>query len=164
MVQKKIGRIFQLALVFTLLAALPVQAWKNCVWISTDLELEARKMGYIHRGEIMTKVVSEMAGNSHAFDISLGNTIISFDRKSGLYGELGASIRESVGLHFGGGFIHFNQSTGLLLTIGTRYSFQEQKLVNGIECFYQILSPLVLQLSYDDNSKNIYLGLGISFQ
>ncbi|NLY88128.1 MAG: hypothetical protein GX085_00660 [Firmicutes bacterium] len=162
--QKKIGRIFLLVLVLTLLTAIPAQAWRNCVWISTDLELEARKMGYFNRGEIMTKVVSEATENSHAFDISLSNTIVDFDRRSGLYGELGVNLRKSVGLQFGGGFIHSNPTTGLLLTVGTRYSFQEEKLVNGIECFYRILSPLVLQLSYDDHSKNIYLGLGITFQ
>jgi len=164
-VRKKIGQILQLALVLILLAAIPVQeAWQNCVWLSTDLELEARKMGYFHRGEIMTKIVSEWAGASHAFDISLSNTIVKFDRRSGLYGELGANIRDGVGLQFGGGFIHFNPNTGFLLTVGTKYSTQEQKLVNGIECFYRILSPLVLELSYDDGSKNIYVGLGITFQ
>lgn len=161
--QRKIGWIFQLAFVLILLAALPAQAW-NCVWISTDLQLEARKMGFFNRGEIMTKITSEVTENGHAFDISLGDTIIRFDQKSGLYGELGANIRDSVGFQFGGGFIHFNQSTGLLLTIGTKYSMQEQKLVNGVECFYRIVSPVVLQFSYDDSSKNIYLGLGISFQ
>lgn len=162
--QRKIGWILQLALVLTLLAALPAQAWRNCVWISTDLQLEARKMGFFNRGEIMTKITSEVTENDHAFDISLSNTIVKFDQRSGLYGELGANIRDSVGFQFGGGFIHFNQSTGLLLTIGTKYSMQEQKLVNGIECFYRIVSPVVLQFSYDDSSKNIYLGLGISFQ
>src|SRR5690554_1740614 len=121
-------------------------------------------MGYFHRGEIMTKIVSEWAGASHAFDISLSNAIVNFDRRSGLYGELGANIRDGVGLHFGGGFIHSNQATGFLLTVGTKYCFQDGELVNGVECFFRILQPLVLQLSYDDNSKNIYLGLGVSFQ
>lgn len=162
--QKRIGQIFQLAIVLTLLAALPVQAFKNCVWISTDLEMNARKMGFFNRGEIMTKIVSEITEKDHAFDLSLSNTIVKFDQRSGLYGELGANIREGVGFQFGGGFIHFNQATGLLLTIGTKYSTEDQKLVNGIECFYRILNPLVLELSYDDHSKNIYVGLGITFQ
>jgi len=162
--QKKIWTTLMVTVVLTLLAAVPAQAWQNCVWLSMDLDLEARKMGYFHQNDVMTRIVSEMTGTRHAFDISLSNNIVDFDARSGLYGELGVNYRDKLNFLFGGGYKLSNQASGFLLTVGTKYYLQDQRLVNEVQFFYRLLPPVILNLSYNDDIGKVFVGLGVSFQ
>ncbi len=162
--QKKVWITLTMAVILILLAAVPASAWKNCVWLSMDLDLEARKMGFFHQDEVMTRIISEMTGTRHAFDISLSNSIINFDANSGLYGELGVNHRDRLNLLFGGGYKYFDPVSGFLLTVGTKYYLQDERLVNEVQFFYSLLPPLVLNLNYNDDLGSIFVGLGISFQ
>lgn len=162
--QRKVWTTLIITVILTLQAAVPAQAWKNCVWLSMDLDLEARKMGFFHQDDIMTRIVAEMTGAKHAFDISLSNNIVNFDSNSGLYGELGVNHRDNLNLLFGGGYKYFDRVSGLLLTVGTKYYLQDQRLVNEVQFFYSLLPPIIVNLNYNDDLGSIFVGLGISFQ
>lgn len=122
-------------------------------------------MGYFHQDDILTKVFSEYGkGGTPSFDISLSNTIMEFERHSGLYGEIGLNSRDGLNLLIGGGYTYVDQRADFFLTIGPKYYIQDKLLVTGLEVFYRILPPFVINLGYDDYTEAIFIGLGLAYR
>lgn len=158
--------VIMVVLILTGLFSLPSYAdtgWENCIWLSQDLEGRGKRTGFIHYDRFMIKNVSEvLEDGGYSFDISLSNTLVSFDRTSGLYGELGVQTNNNFNLFFGGGYNY--QSSKMLLTIGSKYILQAQTLNTEAEAIITIFSPLVLDLNYDFNARAFFVGLGVTFQ
>lgn len=145
-------------------SALAYTDWENCVWISMDLDQQYKKMGFFRQDEVVTRITSEFGvGNTASFDITIGNTIIEFSPSSGLYGQLGINSREKINLLFGGGYIYQNPRSDFRFTVGARYYIMDQVLTQELEIFYRFFTPFILNLSYDDYSKALFIGLGITF-
>lgn len=156
-----------LTAVLLLITSIPVLAsldWENCVWLSMDQNQEIKRMGYFHQEDVVTRIVSEFeTAGSASFDLTLGNTLVSFDRSSGLYGQIGVNSRKNLNILFGGGFIYQNERADLLLTVGTRVYMQDKILVNELQVFYRFLPPFLVNLGYDDYTKSLFIGLGLAF-
>lgn len=137
--------------------------WENCIWLSQEIGGDGKRTGFIHNDRFMIKNVSEvLEDGGYSFDISISNTLVSFDRNSGLYGELGVQTSNDFNLLFGGGFIY--ESPKLLITLGSKYIIQAQTLNTEAEVLIAVLSPLMVDLSYDFNAKVFFVGLGVAFQ
>ncbi|HHU50934.1 MAG TPA: hypothetical protein GXZ36_03840 [Firmicutes bacterium] len=139
--------------------------WENCVWLSVNQNQEYHRMGYFHQDDILTKVFSEYKeGGKPSFDISLSNTIMEFERHSGLYGEIGLNSRDGLNILIGGGYTYIDQRADFFLTLGPKYYIQDEILVVGVEVFYRILPPFVINLGYDDYTEAIFVGLGLAYR
>ncbi|HEY8345236.1 MAG TPA: hypothetical protein VIL66_08630 [Bacillota bacterium] len=152
-------------IIITAAPGLSYIGWENCVWLSVNQNQEYHRMGYFHQDDIFTKIFSEYKkGGTPSFDISLSNTIMEFERHSGLYGEIGLNSRDGLNLLIGGGYTYVDQRADFFLTLGPKYYIQDEILVVGVEAFYRILPPFVINLAYDDHAEAIFIGLGLAYR
>jgi hypothetical protein len=156
-----------LVLTLVLLIAIPslgFAGWENCIWVSQGIDSDGvgKRIGYLHQGEFMIKNVSQISQDgAYSFDLSVSNTLISFSNTSGLYGELGVNMYENFNLLFGGGYKY--QSSKLLITVGSKYNLNYHTLNTEAEGLILLFNPLALDLCYNFNTKDLFVGLGVSF-
>jgi len=166
--QRKLGFLLFAVFILLLAVATPGLAyigWENCVWLSVNQDQEYHKMGYFHQDDILTRVTSEYGeGETPSFDISLSNTIMEFERYSGLYGEIGLNSRDGLNLLIGGGYTYVDRRADFFLTIGPKYYIQDELLVTELQVFYRILPPFVVNLGYDDYTNTVFIGLGLAYR
>ena len=139
--------------------------WENCVWLSVNQNQEYHRMGYFHQMTFSPRFFRSIRKRGKpSFDISLSNTIMEFERHSGLYGEIGLNSRDGLNILIGGGYTYIDQRADFFLTLGPKYYIQDEILVVGVEVFYRILPPFVINLGYDDYTEAIFVGLGLAYR
>ena len=78
--------------------------WDNAVWLGTDLEQQARRMGYFHEDRVLTKILSQHWQGEFSLEIQVGSTMVNFSNDAGLYAMVGAKINSRFDFIFGAGF------------------------------------------------------------
>lgn len=137
--------------------------WDNAVWLGTDLEYEARKMGYFHEDRVITKILSQHWQGEYSSEIQIGSTMVNFSNDTGLYAMVGAKINSRFDFAFGAGFKYHNRYSPFLLTGGVKCLVPANEVVYEIEGFYQFLPPLLANVSYDSYTKTLFVGIGLSY-
>lgn len=138
--------------------------WENAVWLGTDIDQTARRMGYFHEEKVATKIVSQNINGVFSSEIDLSSTLASFGySSSGLYAMLGAKVNDRFDFLFGAGFSYKDRHSPLLLAGGVKCLVPAQKVIYEVEAFYQILPPLLVNLSFDTYSNSIFIGLGLAY-
>ena len=137
----------------------------NYVWVSEDLNGEYSKIGYFRQDQMFTKISAANSKNNNYFDLALGNKIVSFENDGGLYGELGVnSSNGKLDFFFGAGFIYQSANSEVIALGGPKYYIVNQKMVFEANAFIKILPPITLHLGYDNNSNNLFVGIGLRYQ
>ncbi len=138
--------------------------WENAVWLGTDIDQTARRMGYFHEEKVSTKIVSQNVGGEFSCEIDLSSTLASFGYSSGgLYAMLGAKVNGRFDFLFGAGFSYKDRYSPFLLAGGVKCLVPAQQVIYEIEGFYQILPPLLVNLSFDTYTNSIFIGLGLAY-
>ncbi|HBT16471.1 MAG TPA: hypothetical protein DEB05_05885 [Firmicutes bacterium] len=150
-------------LVIFLSATVSYGVWENAVWLGTDLGQTGRKMGYFHDDKIATKIISQHVNGEFSSEIQVGSTLVSFSDSSGLYAMVGGKTNGRLDFLFGAGFNYKNRYSPFLLTGGVKCLVPSQQVIYEIDAFYQILPPLLVNLSYDSHAETIFIGLGLSY-
>ncbi len=135
----------------------------SAVWLGTDLEYAARRMGYFHEDQVLTKILSQHWQGEFSSEIQIGSTMVRFNNQAGLYAMVGAKINGRFDFAFGGGFKLHDRYSPLMISAGMKCLVPSKEVLYEIECFYQFLEPLLLNVSYDSYTQTLFLGIGLSY-